>query len=157
MLGPKRVEIPLCTNHAVSLVWSNQLFSWLRDSVHMSTSFIDLRIKVKSKSYQRLSSFGSYSNSTFGLSFVGRFVLFWSVLYRRFHCIYSNRVVLLSGSFRAGNLRVWLGSVSLAPQGKRKSKWVTAEFRHYGHPSLRSPRSEDPSLFDGVLELRTHC
>ena len=25
--------------------------------------------------------------STFGLSFVGRFVLFWSVLYRRYHCI----------------------------------------------------------------------
>ena len=25
--------------------------------------------------------------STLGLSFVGKFVLFWSVLYRRFHCI----------------------------------------------------------------------
>ena len=28
-----------------------------------------------------------YVMSTFGLSFAGRFVLFRSVLYRRFHCI----------------------------------------------------------------------
>ena len=44
---------------------------------------------------ERLSSFrGDFSiecvyKNTLGLSFVGRFVLFRSVLYRRFHCIHE--------------------------------------------------------------------
>ena len=49
---------------------------------------------------ERLSSFrGDFLwsvyvyKSTFGLSFVERFVLFWSVLYRRFHCSYSDALV----------------------------------------------------------------
>ena len=41
---------------------------------------------------ERLSSFrGDYVHmNTFGLSFVGRFVLFQSVLYQRFHCSMLN-------------------------------------------------------------------
>ena len=39
--------------------------------------------------FQRLISIGSVYNGTFSLSFVGRFVLFQSVLYQRFHCIHT--------------------------------------------------------------------
>ena len=31
----------------------------------------------------------AFLSSTFSLSFVERFILFWSVLYQRFHCIYT--------------------------------------------------------------------
>ena len=56
--------------------------------------------------------------STFGLSFVGRFVLFRSVLYRRFHCRLHFEFGLQSDSLVKRNFRTrpfWTRKIIMGP------------------------------------------
>ena len=66
---------------------ANQPFSFMVEPLNKGTfgisHFVLCRVVVL---FQRLFSVETIYNSTFGLSFVGRLVFFWSILYRRFHC-----------------------------------------------------------------------